>query len=65
MGNKVTFDYSKAKSFIRDHEIEYMKKIAGEAKDRAPVDKGFLTADITTQTFENQKSLHFEEENEH
>lgn len=31
--------------------------LAGEAKDRAPIDEGFLTADITTQTFENKKSL--------
>ena len=26
--SKVTFDYSKAKTFIADHEIESMKKIA-------------------------------------
>lgn len=32
MGNKVTFDYSKAKTFICDHEIESMKKIAEQAK---------------------------------
>lgn len=33
MSNKVTFDYSKAKGFLREHEIEYMKKIAMDAKD--------------------------------
>lgn len=30
--SKVTFDYSKAKTFISDHEIESMKKIAESAK---------------------------------
>lgn len=30
---KVTFDYSKATGFIRDHEVESMKKIALQAKD--------------------------------
>ena len=30
--SKVTFDYSKAKTFIADHEIESMKKIAENAK---------------------------------
>ena len=30
--------------------------LAGEAKDRAPVDEGFLTADITNKTVENKKS---------
>lgn len=30
--------------------------IAGEAKDRAPVDKGFLTADITNTTRTHAKS---------
>ena len=33
MGNKVTFDYSKAEGFIREHEVEYMKKIAEDAKE--------------------------------
>ena len=28
MSNKVTFDYSKASSFISDHEVESMKKLA-------------------------------------
>jgi hypothetical protein len=27
MGNKVTFDYSKANDFIKPHEVEFMKKI--------------------------------------
>ena len=31
--SKVTFDYSKAKTFISDHEIASMKKIAENAKD--------------------------------
>ena len=30
--NKVTFDYSKAKAFISDHEMVSMKKIAEQAK---------------------------------
>lgn len=30
--------------------------LSGEAKDRAPVDEGFLTADITNKTIENKKS---------
>ncbi|MFI3212933.1 MAG: glucose-6-phosphate isomerase [Eubacteriales bacterium] len=33
MGNKVTFDYSKAKSFINDAEVELMKKITVDAKE--------------------------------
>ena len=33
MSSKVTFDYSKAKSFIKDHEIESMKEIAENAKN--------------------------------
>lgn len=33
MANKVTFDYSKAKDFIREHEVEYMSKIAEDAKE--------------------------------
>ena len=32
MGNKVTFDYSKADTFISNHEMESMKKIAEAAK---------------------------------
>ena len=31
--SKVTFDYSKAASFIKDHEVESMKKLAMDAKD--------------------------------
>ncbi len=33
MGNKVTFDYGKAKEFVAEHEVKYMSKIACEAKD--------------------------------
>lgn len=32
MGNKVTFDYSKASSFIKDHEMKEMSKIVENAK---------------------------------
>ena len=32
MGNKVTFDYSKAMKFIGENEIESMKPIVAEAK---------------------------------
>ncbi len=31
--NKVTFDYSKAACFVKDHEVESMKKLAMDAKD--------------------------------
>ena len=31
--SKVTFDYSKAASFVKDHEVESMKKLALDAKD--------------------------------
>lgn len=31
--SKVTFDYSKAASFIADHEVESMKKLALDAKE--------------------------------
>ncbi len=34
MGNKVTFDYSKATGFIRDHEVESMKGIVEAAKSK-------------------------------
>ena len=30
---KVTFDYSKASNFIAPHEMEYMKKLANDAKE--------------------------------
>ena len=33
MKKTVTFDYSKAASFIKDHEVESMKKLALDAKD--------------------------------
>lgn len=33
MANKVTFDYSKASSFISDNEVKLMSKIAVDAKD--------------------------------
>lgn len=33
MANKVTFDYSKAATFISEHEVEYMKKLAVDAKE--------------------------------
>lgn len=33
MANKVTFDYSKTKVFISDHEVELMSKLADDAKD--------------------------------
>ena len=33
MSNKVTFDYSKASGFIKEHEVEYMSKIAKDAAD--------------------------------
>ena len=33
MGSKVTFDYSKAASFVKDHELDYMKKLALDAKE--------------------------------
>ena len=33
MGTKVTFDYSKAAGFIRDHEMQAFERIAGAAKE--------------------------------
>ena len=33
MGNKVSFDYSKAKGFINEHEVAFMSKIAQDARD--------------------------------
>ncbi len=33
MANKVTFDYSKATGFIQEHEMEYMSKLAAQAKE--------------------------------
>lgn len=40
MGNKVTFDYGKAKCFIKEHEVEYMSKLAAEAKELLVSKKG-------------------------
>ncbi len=40
MGNKVTFDYSKAAPFIQDHEVDYMKKLALDAKELLVSKKG-------------------------
>lgn len=34
MADKVTFDYSKACSFIRAHEMEYMSELVSQAKDK-------------------------------
>ncbi len=33
MGNKVTFDYSKASTVIAEHEVDYMSKLAADAKE--------------------------------
>ena len=33
MGNKVTFDYSKAAPFVQEHEVELMKKLTLDAKE--------------------------------
>ena len=33
MGNKVTFDYSKASTFVAEHEVDYMSKLAMDAKE--------------------------------
>ncbi len=33
MGTKVTFDYSKAKSFLTENEVKYMSKIAADAQE--------------------------------
>ena len=40
MSNKVTFDYSKANGFIKEHEVEYMSKIAKDAADLLVSKKG-------------------------
>lgn len=34
MANKVTFDYSRASSFIQEHEMEYMSDLVAQAKDK-------------------------------
>ena len=31
--SKITFDYSKAASFVKDNEVESMKKLALDAKE--------------------------------
>jgi len=33
VGNKVTFDYSKASTFVAEHEVGYMSKLAMDAKE--------------------------------
>lgn len=33
MSNKVTFDYSKATSFVSENEVDLMKKITMDAKE--------------------------------
>lgn len=40
MSTKVRFDYSKADCFIREHEVEYMRKIAEDAKEVLVSKKG-------------------------
>lgn len=40
MSNKVTFDYSKANGFIKEHEVECMSKIAKDAADLLVSRKG-------------------------
>ena len=35
MANKVTFDYSKASSFIQEHEMEYMSRTGSPGKGQA------------------------------
>ena len=32
--SKVTFDYSKACSFVQEHEMEYMSELAAQAKEK-------------------------------
>lgn len=34
MANTVTFDYSRANSFIQEHEMEYMSELAAQAKEK-------------------------------
>lgn len=34
MMSKVTFDYSKACSFVQEHEMQYMSELAAQAKDK-------------------------------
>ena len=37
MGNKVTFDYSKVSGFVKDTEVESMKKIVAADERRAGI----------------------------
>ena len=32
--SKVTFDYSKACGFVKEHEMQYMSELASQAKDK-------------------------------
>ena len=32
--SKVTFDYSKACSFVQEHEMEYMSELTAQAKEK-------------------------------
>ena len=33
MGNKITFDYSKAAGFVNEGEVKIMEKLAADAKE--------------------------------
>ena len=59
--SKVTFDYSKAAPFLKDHEMELMKKLALDAKDVLVAKTGagndFLGwIDLTESRKQRQKS---------
>ena len=32
--SRVTFDYSKASSFVQEHEIEYMSELTAQEKEK-------------------------------
>ena len=32
--SKVTFDYSKACGYVKEHEMQYMSELAAQAKDK-------------------------------
>ena len=32
--SRVTFDYSKASSFVQEHEMEYMSELTAQAKEK-------------------------------
>ena len=36
MGNKITFDYSKAAGFVNEGEVKIMEKLAADAKETLP-----------------------------